>query len=158
MLEIFLSPKTTPKTKAYKYQTLTSVHIAQKNSKDLMGLKPISQKHTKTNYNTKPMAQQFKYKKFRQAVQDQPENLNQIKASVGLFITGFLQVFCVAASTYFIANQKYTGVFLMAFSISWLWSSNVKKIAFGGNEDRLIYAIGASFGSCSGLYISSNFI
>jgi hypothetical protein len=72
-----------------------------------------------------------------------------------LFITGFVQVFFVAINTYFLSKISYLGVFLCAFMISLIWSWNVKKVAFGTTSDRLIYALGAAFGSIVGLLIST---
>jgi hypothetical protein len=72
-----------------------------------------------------------------------------------LFITGFVQVFFVAINTYFLSKIFYLGVFLCAFMISLVWSWNVKKVAFGTTSDRLIYALGAAFGSILGLLIST---
>jgi hypothetical protein len=72
-----------------------------------------------------------------------------------LFITGFVQVFFVAINTYFLSRIFYLGVFLCAFMISLVWSWNVKKVAFGTTSDRLIYALGAAFGSIVGLLIST---
>jgi hypothetical protein len=72
-----------------------------------------------------------------------------------LFITGFVQVFFVAINTYFLSKIFYLGVFLCAFMISLVWSWNVKKVAFGTISDRLIYALGAAFGSIVGLLIST---
>ena len=72
-----------------------------------------------------------------------------------LFITGFVQVFFVAINTYFLSKIFYLGVFLCAFMISLIWSWNVKKVAFGTTSDRLIYALGAAFGSTVGLLVST---
>lgn len=72
-----------------------------------------------------------------------------------LFITGFTQVFFVSLNTYFLAKEIYIGVFISAFIISLIWSFNVKKVAFGHNLDRVIYAIGASSGAIFGLWSSS---
>jgi hypothetical protein len=71
-----------------------------------------------------------------------------------LFTTGFLQVFFVACSTYFISHENYIGTFIVGFAISWLWSSNVKKISFGGTTERVLYASGAAVGSLVGLLAS----
>jgi hypothetical protein len=38
--------------------------------------------------------------------------------------------------------------------ISLIWSWNVKKIAFGSTKDRIIYSLGAGFGSLIGLITS----
>jgi hypothetical protein len=72
-----------------------------------------------------------------------------------LFITGFTQVFFVSLNTYFLAKEIYMGVFISAFIISLIWSFNVKKVAFGHNLDRIIYALGATFGAVFGLWSSS---
>ena len=78
----------------------------------------------------------------------------ETKDSIRLFFTGFLQVFFVACSTYMISREYYTGVFVVGFVISWLWTGNVKKVAFGGAWDRVTYASGAALGSVSGLLFS----
>lgn len=81
--------------------------------------------------------------------------LATVIARFSLFSTGFIQVYFVAVNTYFIANEIYLGVFIAAFMISFIWSFNVKKVAFGSNADRLVYALGATCGSLAGLWSSS---
>jgi len=71
-----------------------------------------------------------------------------------LFITGFTQVFFVAINTFFISKAIYGGVFICGFLISFVWSWNVKKIAFGTMQDRLWYSFGAGVGSLFGLIVS----
>jgi hypothetical protein len=71
-----------------------------------------------------------------------------------LFITGFTQVFFVAINTYFISKAIYGGVLICGFLISFIWSWNVKKVAFGTLQDRLWYSFGASVGSLVGLMVS----
>lgn len=71
-----------------------------------------------------------------------------------LFITGFAQVFFVAINTFFISKVVYSGVFICGFIISFIWSFNVKKVAFGTMNDRLFYSFGAGIGSLTGLIIS----
>jgi membrane associated rhomboid family serine protease len=39
--------------------------------------------------------------------------------------------------------------------ISFIWSWNVKKVAFGTLSDRIVYASGAAFGSIVGLLVST---
>lgn len=70
-----------------------------------------------------------------------------------LFLTGFLQVFFVAINTYFITKQNYIGVLIVSFLISFVWSFNVKKVAFGDLKDRIVYSIGASIGGFTGLLL-----
>lgn len=67
-----------------------------------------------------------------------------------LFLTGFIQVYFVAVNTYFISKGYLVGVFTCGFLISWVWSYNVKKVAFGNRLDRLIYSLGAAFGALIG--------
>lgn len=76
---------------------------------------------------------------------------------MNLFITGFLQVFFVAINTYFIANKMLFGTAMAGFTISFIWSFNVKKVAFGTTKDRIVYALGAAFGSLCGLAVSVAF-
>lgn len=79
-------------------------------------------------------------------------------SSIGLFLTGFIQVYFVSVNTYFLAKELVVGVFFAAFMISIIWSLNVKRVAFGTTTDRIIYAFGAAFGSVSGLYSSKTII
>jgi drug/metabolite transporter superfamily protein YnfA len=71
-----------------------------------------------------------------------------------LFITGFTQVFFIAINTFFISKAVYGGVFICGFVISFIWSWNVKKVAFGTMQDRLWYSLGAGVGSLVGLIVS----
>jgi hypothetical protein len=77
-----------------------------------------------------------------------------MKNVLKLFSTGFIQVFFVAVNTYFLSKSFFAGVFICGFLISFIWSWNVKKIAFGTIHDRIAYASGAGFGSLVGLVIS----
>jgi len=78
-----------------------------------------------------------------------------MRDSIKLFTTGFIQVFFVAVNTYFLSKIFYVGVFFCGFMISLIWSWNVKKVAFGTTSDRIVYALGAAFGSIIGLLIST---
>lgn len=71
-----------------------------------------------------------------------------------LFITGFTQVFFVAINTFFISKAIYGGVLICGFLISFIWSWNVKKVAFGTIKDRIWYSFGAGVGSLAGLIVS----
>jgi hypothetical protein len=73
---------------------------------------------------------------------------------INLFITGFLQVFFVVANTYFIAHNNIPGIIFASFLISYTWSHNVKKVAFGTEIDRLIYSLGAMCGAISGYLLA----
>jgi len=70
-----------------------------------------------------------------------------------LFITGFTQVFFVAINTFFISKAIYGGVLICGFLISFIWSWNVKKVAFGTIKDRIWYSFGAGVGSLVGLIV-----
>ena len=68
-----------------------------------------------------------------------------------LFLTGFMQVYFVAINTVFLARENFLGVAFASFAISWLWTVNVKRAAFGTNTDRMVYSLGAMAGALSGL-------
>lgn len=78
-----------------------------------------------------------------------------MKNKFSLFFTGVLQVYFVAINTVFLAKELYIGVLFAAFSISMIWSYNIKKIVFGTLTERIIYSLGATAGSLLGLYTSS---
>jgi len=75
-----------------------------------------------------------------------------------LFLTGFAQVLFVAINTLFLSRIFYLGVLLCGFTISFIWSYNVKKVVFGTIKERLIYSIGASLGGVLGLFISQEIL
>lgn len=77
---------------------------------------------------------------------------------IKIFFTGFLQVFFVAINTYFITNKQYIGVAIISFIISFIWSFNVKRVAFGTNTDRVVYSLGASLGGLLGLLVGVYFL
>jgi hypothetical protein len=84
-------------------------------------------------------------------------NLQNFKPQIGLFLTGMIQVFFVAVNTYFLAQTLYIGVLVSSFMISMIWSFNVKRVAFGSLSDRILYALGASVGSITGLLAAQTF-
>lgn len=73
---------------------------------------------------------------------------------VNLFITAFMQVFLVSANTYFIAKLFWVGIAIAGFSISFLWTGNVKRISVGSMRDRFIYSFGAMVGGLTGVWVS----
>ncbi|EMO66259.1 hypothetical protein LEP1GSC132_0820 [Leptospira kirschneri str. 200803703] len=77
------------------------------------------------------------------------------KSRFNLFATGFIQVFLVAVNTYLISKEKYIAVFFVGGLISFVWTWNVQKIAFGTLRDRITYASGAGFGSLIGLLLTA---
>jgi hypothetical protein len=76
--------------------------------------------------------------------------INKIK----LFITAFFQVLFVSANVFFISKENIIGILISSFMISFIWTFNVKKIAFGNNLDKIIYASGAGIGCLAGFYLS----
>lgn len=76
-----------------------------------------------------------------------------MKDKITLYLSGFIQVFMVVINTYFISKGFLTGIAMCSFIISLVWSFNVKKIAFGTNIDRIIYATGAMYGSIAAFFI-----
>lgn len=75
-----------------------------------------------------------------------------------LGLTGFIQVYFVAVNTVFLSRAMYGGVAVAAFLVSFTWSFNVKKVAFGSLADRVTYSIGAMTGSIVGLGTSDYLI
>jgi len=71
-----------------------------------------------------------------------------------LFGTGFLQVALVSAQTYMVARAVWIGVLIVGFGISLVWSINVRKVAFGGWVDRIIYSSGAGVGALFGMLVA----
>ena len=78
-------------------------------------------------------------------------------STLRLFLTGFVQVFFVAVNTVFLSNSNYWGVSIFSFLISFVWTFNVKKIAFGNFLDKIVYSIGAMTGSLLGLLFTKLF-
>ena len=76
----------------------------------------------------------------------------QINNRIKLFLMAFAQVFMVVANTYFIANNGVGGIIIAGFFINYIWTHNVRKVAFGNEWDRLIYTSGAVLGSISGYF------
>lgn len=70
-----------------------------------------------------------------------------------LFWSGYLQVFLVVLNTYFIAKDLLVGIVICSFGISYFWSHNVKRVAFGKETDRIIYAFGAMAGGVAGYFL-----
>lgn len=76
---------------------------------------------------------------------------------IELFLSGMIHVLLVAINTYQLAHKKWVGCFIIGFLISFIWTFNVKKIAFGKNAERIIYAFGAAVGTVLGLALSTFF-
>lgn len=74
-----------------------------------------------------------------------------------LFFTALMQVTFVAMNVVFISHALIVPMLITGFLISLVWTLNVKKVAFGGWTDRLIYSTGAMVGTFVG-FLSSNYI
>jgi len=82
---------------------------------------------------------------------------NIIVAKYGLFLTALIQVFFVAMQPLFIINHRIAPMLVCGFCISLIWTMNVKRVAFGGWTDRIVYALGAMWGTGLG-YLLSDYI
>lgn len=78
-----------------------------------------------------------------------------IKEKWGLFVTALLQISFVSMSTVFISARQLLPAVVVGFIISFIWTFNVKKAAFGTMADRLVYSIGATAGTAVGYFIGS---
>lgn len=79
----------------------------------------------------------------------------QIRKQIKLFLTAFLQVTLVAMNVVFISNKQVIPMLITGFGISFIWTLNVRSVAFGNNLDKFIYASGASLGTGVGFYLSN---
>lgn len=77
-----------------------------------------------------------------------------IKEKWVLFLTALLQVSFVAMSAVFISARQFVPSVIVGFLISFIWTLNVKKAAFGTIADRFVYATGAMIGTAIGYLIS----
>lgn len=75
-----------------------------------------------------------------------------------LFSTGFLYVFGVAINTYLIAKVFYIGIFFTAFTLNWLWTSNIKKVNVSNSIGRFYYSLGAAIGAITGVFLIKNIL
>ncbi|MBN2668773.1 MAG: hypothetical protein JXR60_06045 [Bacteroidales bacterium] len=74
------------------------------------------------------------------------------KKDIKLFVTAFLQVSLVSANIYFVGHHMLLGIAFTGFTISYLWTINVKRIAISNIVDRLTYSFGAMAGSIIGVF------
>jgi len=92
-----------------------------------------------------------KIKKIEETSITNMTNMTNLK----LFLAAFVQIGLVAVNVFQIANQHYVGAFIVSFGISLLWTFNVKRIAFSNIKNRIIYSLGAAFGTLTGVIISN---
>lgn len=75
---------------------------------------------------------------------------------IRLFLRAWLQVFCVASNTVFLADRQWLAASLGGFAISWLWVGNTRQAAHSAHPwARVIYATGAACGTLTGLAFAS---
>jgi hypothetical protein len=79
------------------------------------------------------------------------------KERLKLFVTATLQVSLVSMNVTFIANNMIIPMLFSGFLLSYFWTINVKKVAFGEMLDRIIYASGACLGTGLGHLIAKLF-
>ena len=72
---------------------------------------------------------------------------------IKIFITSFFQVMLVSINTILLTKGYVLGIFLVAFTISFIWCYNVSKIALSDIRNKFIYSLGAGIGSVSGYLI-----
>lgn len=76
------------------------------------------------------------------------------RESFKILLTGFIQVALVSCNTYQIAHKQWVGIFIVGFLISFTWSYNIKRVAFGTMRDRFLYCLGAAVGSVTGCLLA----
>ena len=74
------------------------------------------------------------------------------------FFQSFFQIGLVSISTVLITKHLYSGIFVVAFLISLLWTFNVSRIAVSTINQKIIYSLGAGVGSVAGYYFINFFI
>ena len=81
----------------------------------------------------------------------------KLKDNLLLFLTALIQVSLVSANVIFISRGMIVPMLVTGFAISFVWTLNVKKAAFGRMRERFIYAGGAMAGTGLG-YLITKFI
>jgi hypothetical protein len=71
-----------------------------------------------------------------------------------LFATAFVQVLLVSLNTVLLAHKQIASSIAVAGLISYVWTFNVKRAAFGSHWDKIIYSLGAACGSGVGIYLA----
>ena len=72
---------------------------------------------------------------------------------IKIFLTSFTQVMLVSVNTILLTKGYVLGIFMVAFTISFIWCYNVSKIALSDIRRKLIYSFGAGLGSVSGYLV-----
>lgn len=75
-----------------------------------------------------------------------------------LFFTAFMQTVLISANTFFIAKGYIPGLIVGGFFISYIWTYNVKKIAISTHPERILYSLGAMFGTIFGFFLAQKIL
>jgi hypothetical protein len=75
------------------------------------------------------------------------------RAAAALFAQGWIYVGLQATNIAQIAKRHFVGAFVVGFLISWLWSWNVKGVAFRSGWGAVFYALGAGCGTVFGMLL-----
>lgn len=85
---------------------------------------------------------------------DQPQITPANRERFVLFSTAFVQVLLVSLNTILLAHKQIASSIAVAGLISYVWTFNVKRAAFGSHWDKIIYSLGAACGSGVGIYLA----
>lgn len=85
---------------------------------------------------------------------DQPQITPATRERFVLFSTAFVQVLLVSLNTILLAHKQIASSIAVAGLISYVWTFNVKRAAFGSHWDKIIYSLGAACGSGVGIYLA----
>lgn len=77
-----------------------------------------------------------------------------MRARTLLFSAAFVQVLLVSLNTILLAHKQIASSIAVAGLISYVWTFNVKRAAFGSHWDKIIYSLGAACGSGVGIYLA----
>lgn len=85
---------------------------------------------------------------------NQPQITPATRERFVLFATAFVQVLLVSLNTILLAHKQIASSIAVAGLISYVWTFNVKRAAFGSHWDKIIYSLGAACGSGVGIYLA----
>lgn len=71
------------------------------------------------------------------------------------FAYAYIQVALICLNTYQIANGKVVGALIVGFLISFVWCFNTQRISNSDIKQKLVYSIGATAGTGTGLLLAT---
>lgn len=71
------------------------------------------------------------------------------------FAYAYIQVALICLNTYQIANGKVVGALIVGFLISFVWCFNTQRISKSDIKQKLVYSIGATAGTGTGLLLAT---